>query len=529
MTNLEILLSIILAISLATCRYLHKRHLQLLHIAKISEEKYIKLYKENEHKKELISKLSHEIRNPMGAILNSQETIFNNHTLSKEEKAILQGTHDSAKSMVDMLDQVLSFSKLDAGQFRIKEQAYDLKNLIQSIYNSFTTNATQKGLKIKCFVSEEISQSLIFDAAALRQILQNLISNAIKFTHHGEIIISAELLANDHFGQIIEFKVADTGIGIEPDDQARILKPFTQSCTQSQTYWLEGSGLGLSIVNHLTQLMNSQLHIDSSLDMGSTIRFTLGLKRSTDKPSYPKSIVKNIKTYDQIGMNQYVLLIDDHQASRLITESQLRAFGFSVASFSEIEEARKALREKRFNILVTDFSLPHINGIEFAKEVRMHMCQKIRIYGITANIKGQNQLIDSSGTFDGVLIKPTSMIDLHTELNLEKMYISNLMKVSNNNTEMLKTISKELLINQSEALLFLSQSSTKNIGATPLKNWAHKLRGGAYLSKDNQLIDACKSIEEDLASNDRNKKRTLMINLIRSNQILEKICQQALI
>ncbi|WP_114636350.1 sensor histidine kinase [Polynucleobacter necessarius] len=214
--------------------------------------------------------MSHEIRTPMNAILGVQGLLLNS-PLPKNEKALLTSAHSSAESLLGILNQVLDLSKIEAGKLTLNIEPCNLKALIDNIDSAFSTVAQKQNLKLLTIKNPRIAEVLLLDSLRLRQILQNLISNTIKFTDQGEIYFSINVLADDHAGQLIEFRVIDTSVGMGTEEIAIALQAFEQIPGHSEQP--NETGLGLTITNHLVTSMNSQLYLESAPGFGSNIHF----------------------------------------------------------------------------------------------------------------------------------------------------------------------------------------------------------------------------------------------------------------
>ena len=213
--------------------------------------------KANTAKSAFLATMSHEIRTPMNAILGVQELLLTSRKLPANEKSLLKSAHNSAESLLGILNQVLDLSKIEAGKLTLNLEACSLNTLIDDIDSAFSTMASKQNLALRTSKDPRIAPVLMMDALRLRQILQNLLSNAIKFTDDGEIYFSISVLADDHAGQLVEFRVIDTGIGMGSEEIHLALQAFEQIPGKGEQQ--NGTGLGLTITNHLVTSMNSQL------------------------------------------------------------------------------------------------------------------------------------------------------------------------------------------------------------------------------------------------------------------------------
>jgi two-component system sensor histidine kinase EvgS len=257
----------------------------------------------------------------------------------------------------------------------------------------------------------------MMDVLRLRQILQNLLSNAIKFTDQGEIYFSISVLADDHAGQLIEFRFIDTGIGMRSEEIDLALQAFEQIPGKSDQQ--HGTGLGLTITNHLVTSMNSQLYFESAPGRGSNIYFCVAFPRTSLAAS--RSILTDNKTphrkkriFDKV---LHALVIEDHPASRQIISLQLQALGIHVSVCDNANSALELITTEEFELLLTDQSIPGMQGSELAKKIRALGHHELIIIGITADIYAlESRHHFLAAGMNAVLIKPLSLMTLENEL-----------------------------------------------------------------------------------------------------------------
>ena len=479
-----------------------------------------------ETKNQAISTISHEIRTPISAILGIQEKLLRNNHLDHSEKTILESAHASAESMLEVLNQLLDLSKIDAGKMKLKTEACNLANLIKNINRTFSTLAQKNNTTVHCHICPEIAESLIADGTRLGQVLHNLISNAIKFSPNQKVQITTRTLANDHFAQIIYFEVSDNGKGIPQAHIARIFQPYEQYEHSDTEYSQSSTGLGLTIAKQLIAMMGGKLEIDSEEGLGTSVSFTLSFKRSIQQPKYTRSNPTYEKVAPTITHHESVMIVDDHAPSRLITEAQFKDMGYCVHSSACSQQALDKIRETSFDILVTDLTMPIINGDQLAIAAHQHYGTKIKIFGITAHTDGAHRLLNPNNVFDFVLIKPASLKDWQLELSLEKTYSMTFKDPADSPHSMLKIIAGEILNYQEKSLDLLQQCLGKQkwvLSEMELKGMAHKLLGGAKLSNDSRLAKICEQFQVKIPQTHRPLFYDLCIALTRSNKLLKKI------
>jgi len=480
-----------------------------LHISKDLAEKA------NAAKSAFLATMSHEIRTPMNAILGVQELLLNSRQFPENEKILLKSAHSSAESLLGILNQVLDLSKIEAGKLTLNLEPCCLNTLLDDIHSAFSTMANKQGLVLHTSKDPRIATVLMIDTLRLRQILQNLLSNAIKFTDCGEIYFSVSVLADDHAGQLIEFRVIDTGIGMDTEEIKLALQAFEQIPGKADQQ--NGTGLGLTITNHLITSMNSQLYFESAPGFGSNIHFCVALPRtsiaatrnnSVDTKSTPRKLMS--KTAQAKDHPLQALVVEDHPASRQIISLQLQALGIEVHVCESAHAALEYLPKKSFDILLTDQSIPGMQGSELAKYVRsLGYCDMV-IIGITADIYA----LDSRHQFlaagmNGVLIKPLSLMMLENELSRHFTSVeitdqkdlmdaseeysfelfSNLLK---QNPGHIRVILDEVKKVHLETLDILTAGP---VDECALAGMIHKVKGGAQLLSAQRFTESCLALE----------------------------------
>jgi two-component system sensor histidine kinase EvgS len=514
----------------ASCLLLIYKNKKSLRLIKTLMMESAHLKEANQYKRDALSNISHEIRTPISAILGAQEKILREQRLPEQDRKILSSAHASAKSMLEILNQVLDLSKIEAGKLELDECACDLKNLLKQIERTFLTITKQSGNRLQFEICSDIADSLIIDGTRLGQIIHNLLSNAIKHTRNGEILISTRVIANDHFGQLIYFECADTGSGISDSEIKRMLQPYEQNLKNITQFSEMGAGLGLAITEHLLHLMNSRLDIESEVNLGSSFSFTLALRRSIDQPRYSEEKLATHKPMSPAEQNKTVMIVDDHTPSRLITESQLKEMGYCVHSCRSAEEAIELIENHQFDMVVTDFSMPGMSGEDLAKQIRSSQHgATIRIYGITARTEGAKELLQLDNPFDNILIKPASLADWHREIYLKDTYLEHLLKLAGDEPNVCSIIAEEILYHQKHVFSILRESyelGGANIDEKQIKQMAHKLLGGAKLSNDLTLIKLCERVQKSSVKIQTNLLIELCIALTKSNRILNELVRE---
>ena len=477
----------------------------------------------NAAKSSFLATMSHEIRTPMNAIMGIQELLLNNPKIPSHEKPLLKSAHNSAQSLLGILNQVLDLSKIEAGKLTLNPSPCNLRTLIDDIHAAFSPIARKGNLILHTTIDLRLAEVLMVDSLRFRQILQNLISNAIKFTNQGEIYFSVSVLADDHAGQLLEFRVIDTGIGMESDEIELALKEFEQisgSARENREAVIQGTGLGLTITKRLLESMDSHLYFESAPGFGTNVHFSVALARTGDAATSYSTyttgrtyVTQSIPTQQKLGDRSVsALIVEDHAASRQILSLQLEALGFRVIVCESGDKALELIQDQHFDLLLTDQSIPGMQGSELSRKIRGLGNANLIIIGITADIYAlESRNVFMSAGMNNVLIKPLSLKTLEKELkqyfyfseeysdDLNDIYsfdaLGSLLK---NDPKRIILVLEEIKKVHDEALDTLRcVSKGGNFSKKDFDQLLHKIKGGASLLNADQFIADCVKLEAE--------------------------------
>jgi signal transduction histidine kinase/CheY-like chemotaxis protein len=370
----------------------------------------------NVTKNEFLGVVSHELRTPINGVLGSLELLLKDKNLSAEQLEQIQVAHSSTDSLLAIISNILDFSNIEAGKLELKQLDFNLGQLVDEVGSMLSGSAKNKGLTLTTNNAPELPDTLKGDPMRVRQVLSNLILNAIKFSDQGTITLETELLGIKDKVATIKVLVRDMGIGISSDVQKDLFSSFVQADT-SNTRRHGGTGLGLSISQKLVQAMGGVIEVESELGRGSVFSFTLPLSIvDQEKTKTPTAT----KPQDLPQLSGKLLLAEDNPVNKMVAMKMLKSFGLEATHASNGRVACELYRENEFDVVLMDIQMPEMDGHEATVCIRQCEAEQKRkqtpVIALTANVLSEDRARCFSSGMNDFLSKPIRMTDLHETL-----------------------------------------------------------------------------------------------------------------
>jgi signal transduction histidine kinase/DNA-binding response OmpR family regulator len=321
-------------------------------------------------KAEFLANMSHEIRTPLNAVLGFSQ-LLQSAALDGVHRDYLANLKVAGQSLLGILNDVLDYSKMEAGKLEIVKEPFDLMDLLDSVSGLFSFQLMEKGLPLRVQVESDVPRHLVGDALRLRQVLINLVGNALKFTDRGEISVHIERLAEAGQSLTLRLTVTDTGIGMSQEQVARIFAAFTQA-DSSITRRFGGTGLGLSICRRLVELMGGDISVHSEPGQGSRFRFTVELEQAGDVAFGSGASAEAAPDLSALR-GAHVLLVEDNPVNVVVARAFLQDMGVTVATAGDGLEALAQAGGRAFDAILMDLQIPEIDGLEATRRIRAQL------------------------------------------------------------------------------------------------------------------------------------------------------------
>ncbi|SDZ66946.1 transporter substrate-binding domain-containing protein [Pseudomonas sp. NFIX28] len=465
----------------------------------------------NRAKTTFLATMSHEIRTPLNAVIGMLELALKKSDQGVLDRFAIEVASGAAHGLLDLIGDILDIARIESGKLSLTPGRANLRELVRSVARIFEGLAQQKHLKLELALDARADCDVSIDPLRFKQVVSNLVSNAIKFTAEGEVRLSLEVLADTPGEPLsMRLRVEDSGQGISVEDQQRLFSPFTQASNNNQS-GRSGSGLGLVISRTLCEMMGGQLHLSSVLGEGTQIEVLLQVPVLEPLPAQTPATVDAAQ---QRELN--ILVVDDYPANRLLLSKQLGYLGHRLVEAQDGAHGLRAWRQQRFDVVITDCNMPIMNGYALSRAIRVEEADRrlapCLIIGFTANAQPDEKTRCLEAGMDDCLFKPISLESLKQRLDrfepvvveapadqaaeeqVDDIDFAALEKLVRGDQAAMRELLNDLAqSNQQDMARLREDCSTQDW--QELSDLAHKVKGGARIVKARRLILACEQLE----------------------------------
>jgi CheY-like chemotaxis protein len=444
--------------------------------------------------------VSHEVRTLLGGVLGMIELVLDT-PLSEDQRVMLMRAHESSMSLLKISNDILDFSKAEAGRLDIESRPLPLARLIEDVCAAFAPEAQRQTIGLGFEIDPALPPFVLGDPVRLRQVLTNLIGNAIKFTHHGSVHVTVQPVA----GGQLELAVRDTGIGIDAHAIPTLFEPYRQAGAAMQRYG--GTGLGLTIVSQLVQLMNGSVHCESTLGAGSRFTVTLPLRPGSN-PGAASDPDPGLHRHAS-GQGQRILLAEDHPVNREVIARQLRKLGYVCECAEDGQQAWEMLQAADggagYALLLADRHMPRLDGCQLTRRLRAQEARQARprlpVVALTADaLPGEAERCLASG-MDAHLSKPVQAEALREVLsrvlqgaNQAAGSYARLMELCEGELSKVAELVR-IFIRATEHDMAALDRAVEAADARALGQWAHRMSSACHQLDEHDAVDALQTVE----------------------------------
>jgi signal transduction histidine kinase/CheY-like chemotaxis protein len=363
-------------------------------------------------KSNFLSIMSHEIRTPLNALIGATDFIITDNP-PESQKEFLGVLKVSSSNLLYLVNNILDLGRLESGKVQPEATAFNLRELLNGLYNSSSLNAREKNLPVKFDFDSNISEFISGDPYLLGQVIQNLLSNAIKFTESGMVSLDAELVEKSDDQEVVRFRISDTGIGIPKENHSIVFERFTQGSVDTNRKF-GGSGLGLAICSRIIELLDSKLNLQSDEGLGTTFDFEIKFKRvkhliQNAEPAIVKKSLENVR----------ILIVEDNEFNVVVMRRLLERWkvGTIDVAYNGLQALEK-VRENHYDVILTDIHMPEMDGFETTRQIRNMggQWENLPIFAISADIQPETREKAIQAGVDDVISKPFIPDDVYNRI-----------------------------------------------------------------------------------------------------------------
>ncbi|HVO10284.1 MAG TPA: ATP-binding protein [Vicinamibacteria bacterium] len=473
-------------------------------------------------KSEFLAVMGHEMRTPLNAVLGATGLLLDG-PLGREQREQAEMARTAGQALLDLIDDLLDFSRIEAGRLDLERVAFDPRRLAEDTVALVVATAESKGLELSCRVTPDVPRRVCGDPGRLRQVLLNLLTNAVKFTERGEITTFFELGAHDADGIVLQLRVRDTGVGIAPEFLPHLFEPFTQGESSTRRRY-GGAGLGLAITRRLVDLMGGAISASSTPGEGSEFTCTVRLgeappeEESAASERHADSPADAPRPRSSQARRLQVLLVEDNLVNQRVTRAQLVRLGCDVDLAADGREGIAAITRRRYDLVFMDCQMPEVDGFDATREIRRREGDgpRVPIVALTANALRADRERCLAAGMDDYLAKPTDLGSLEQALErhapstgggratepgpergvtlVDQQALSNLKDLEHDGPGFLAVLVREFDEGFRERLSEMQLAARENDGAA-LRGAAHSLKGSAGIVGAEKMASLCRRLE----------------------------------
>ena len=484
------------------------------------EEQLREIDELNKAQNTFFSSMSHEIRTPINTIVGLNEMILR-EDISEEVAEDANNVRSAGKILLHLINDILDMSKIESGKMELNSSNYNMGDMISEIVGMFWMKAKEKGLEFHVDIDQNLPVELVGDEVRIKQILINLLNNAIKYTSEGSVTLSIQFKEDGENRGVVTYSVSDTGMGIKKESIPHLFNAFRR-VDENENKYIEGTGLGLAIVKQLVELMGGSIAVNSVYTKGSTFIIDIPQEIAGDSNSEKKLYGNEKKNFDNHrttyskrfdAPEARILVVDDNASNILVVSKLLRDTGMSIDTAKSGAEALEKTLTNEYHLIFMDHLMPGMDGIECLHKIKNQvggLNKNTRVVALTANAGGDNERLYRAEGFDGYLVKPTSGEALENECI--RLLPKNLVKITESDDWIIEESMSWLKDHDRKEEVIISTDSVADISPDLIEKYniaiiPHKIRTNEGIFADGSEIESQGLIA--YMENDNNKVKNV--------------------